>query len=796
MWADNSLMRLEDVERLSNKGRYPIITSMTCFTGAFDNSWRKTLAEEFLLQPDRGAHAIWASSGLGWTYEDFNIVRELFDLMNKYGNALTLGEYLAAAKINYIAKHLNALGFSILNQYNLLGDPATRLLLPAPKITLNAPGPFVRKGDNLSISGTTEFQQGEGMAQLVNKDRVVEASVPITVQNGRFTTSLSVPDSIHGQKLWLRVYAKSSDGQNHASTAREMNLNFILVDSIYTNVPTASAGVDSIFFFAHVVHANPLSKKRILTQLPTNATLPLVYDADQGVYRTQRGYPPLRNGEVVRFRLELEDEQGHQYTSAWLDERLRFGPDLKVQAKYVELEAANSLAVSAYVFNIGDADVDRAVVRFELFDDYTQSWRLLADDTVAVAQKDRAMARAALSPKTGQWRIRITADPENRIAESDEQNNQAVKTFIGNLFPVTVQNGTTLNDTRTDTIHYDPFLRFFVPAGAVSENRFLRIDRLDSLRINHQPDFQPLQANGKPIAYAVSLQDTAQTDPLAGVHLLFPVDSVQQMVFPGNQPQGASEAQLCRFDSLSGKWIRVDAERSGESMIARVSAPGLYGLFVIHDQTPPKLELTVQGQLLSLGGYVPAEPVFHLIATDMNGIDRSAASVRVWIDDAPLSYSSFTFADSAASMNGTAFIFRPPLTPGEHVLRAQIKDAAGNESEPFEALFKVAEAQKLIFLGNYPNPFENATTFAFELSDHARDLELKIYTTSGHLIRTITVDEIVEDPNPLGPNYHEITWDARDAFGERVANGLYYFKLKVVFQNGVAEHVGRIARLK
>ncbi|MDQ7051936.1 MAG: hypothetical protein Q9P14_03200 [candidate division KSB1 bacterium] len=58
---------------------------------------------------------------------------------------------------------------------------------------------------------------------------------------------------------------------------------------------------------------------------------------------------------------------------------------------------------------------------FELcFDDYTQSWRLLACiDTVAVAQKDRAMARCALSPKTGQWRMRITADLENRIAESD-----------------------------------------------------------------------------------------------------------------------------------------------------------------------------------------------------------------------------------------------------------------------------------------------------------------------------------------------------------------------------------------
>ncbi|MEZ4765828.1 MAG: C25 family cysteine peptidase [Calditrichia bacterium] len=35
IWADEGLMQLPDVDRLNNKGMYPFITSMTCFTGAF-----------------------------------------------------------------------------------------------------------------------------------------------------------------------------------------------------------------------------------------------------------------------------------------------------------------------------------------------------------------------------------------------------------------------------------------------------------------------------------------------------------------------------------------------------------------------------------------------------------------------------------------------------------------------------------------------------------------------------------------------------------------------------------------
>ncbi|MDQ7051937.1 MAG: hypothetical protein Q9P14_03205 [candidate division KSB1 bacterium] len=102
--------------------------------------------------------------------------------------------------------------------------------------------------------------------------------------------------------------------------------------------------------------------------MPTNATLPLVCDCPiQGVYRTRRGYPPLRNGEVVRFRLELEDEQGHQYTlgTGWMSV-CGLARILKVQGERPSsTEAANPLAVSGTMaFNIGDADVDRAVVRF------------------------------------------------------------------------------------------------------------------------------------------------------------------------------------------------------------------------------------------------------------------------------------------------------------------------------------------------------------------------------------------------------------------------------------------------
>jgi len=73
VWSDEFILELSDVDGLTNKGEYPFISSMTCFTGAFENPKTEGLAEKILMSKDKGAIAVLSSSSVGWKYNDFAI---------------------------------------------------------------------------------------------------------------------------------------------------------------------------------------------------------------------------------------------------------------------------------------------------------------------------------------------------------------------------------------------------------------------------------------------------------------------------------------------------------------------------------------------------------------------------------------------------------------------------------------------------------------------------------------------------------------------------------------------------
>ncbi len=70
---------------------------------------------------------------------------------------------------------------------------------------------------------------------------------------------------------------------------------------------------------------------------------------------------------------------------------------------------------------------------------------------------------------------------------------------------------------------------------------------------------------------------------------------------------------------------------------------------------------------------------------------------------------------------------------------------------------------------NRPNPFTPATKVGFELAQVGR-VELAIYSVDGRLIRTL-----VKEVQEAGP--HEVAWDGCDADGQKVAGGVYFYKL-------------------
>ena len=91
-----------------------------------------------------------------------------------------------------------------------------------------------------------------------------------------------------------------------------------------------------------------------------------------------------------------------------------------------------------------------------------------------------------------------------------------------------------------------------------------------------------------------------------------------------------------------------------------------------------------------------------------------------------------------------------------------------------EQLLAVLTPQETILLANYPNPFNPETWIPYQLAQPA-EVTLTIYAVDGKLVRTLDLGH-----QPVGI-YHGKSraayWDGRNAQGEPVASGVYFYTL-------------------
>ena len=78
-------------------------------------------------------------------------------------------------------------------------------------------------------------------------------------------------------------------------------------------------------------------------------------------------------------------------------------------------------------------------------------------------------------------------------------------------------------------------------------------------------------------------------------------------------------------------------------------------------------------------------------------------------------------------------------------------------------------------LQNYPNPFNPETWIPYQLNQ-ASEVSLSVYSSAGQLVRQIDLGL-----KPAG-NYQRteraIYWDGRNANGESVSSGVYFYRLQ------------------
>lgn len=139
----------------------------------------------------------------------------------------------------------------------------------------------------------------------------------------------------------------------------------------------------------------------------------------------------------------------------------------------------------------------------------------------------------------------------------------------------------------------------------------------------------------------------------------------------------------------------------------------------------------------------------------------------------------------------------PPSSSREHTSE---EDSAGFLQQALQ--LHVDENIGIRVYGNYPNPFEANTIFAYEIesSQILDKFEIVIYSLNGRLVRRIDSDA----NNPVGaadggaarPGYNELMWDGRNESGEEVANGVYFAVVRGILEKQIVEHTLKVAKLR
>ncbi len=833
----------------ANPGRWPVVLSMTCFVGAFDNDGR-ALGEALLNTADKGAIGVYAASGVGWIRGDYQLLDKTIPAI--LAPNTSVGSGIAQGKLNYLILNgqedfntndpfSGTLGAtlvapSMVFQFNYLGDPAVRLKTPGERsCSVSQLTPL--RSDSITVYGQSSFQNGNGTLEIYQlkpvKDSVpfggnIESfetvyTLPFTVSGGQYSIGVNL-SLIHDTILsngftGVRLYAESASGQEYFNAHQSFQIEGTYLAEVQT-VPAVLTSSDT--FRIRVKASDPQGILYVIARHERigsvnspglNDTLAAVGDD----YYLSAPIGPYNETDQIRYRIVVVDANGDSTVSARrYDNSVLAGIDLSIgaipnpgnpQSGRIFLAGADQVRLYAIVENLGVKAVPGISVKFYRGDPRTTGY-YLGEDTVSLAgsipnagQYARDTASLVCALGNGTHPVYVWIDSARIFSDVNRNNNLGYNSILINSFSVTPDLGTTLSFIQNDTVAIDAGFAVSIPPQAVNLPSVLRITRTTAPSISGQPDLQFAQIRGVSghAAYRLECGQFASVfQNRKSLFVRFSYDTAQYQSARGYRDSLA----VYVWDSGNKRWrlIGYDAgfiHGQIRVQINNLKDAGLLTLMINRDRTAPIIEPNVEGQYFSQGAIVSRNPKISAILYDRNGISLNKNDFSVEIDGTPLSSTRFILPDSAPNSSNIALSLNLQQTfeAGLHTVTFRAKDVNGNESGPVELTFNVVTQFKIRLIGNFPNPFSNTTTIAYriEAPENLDRLTITVYAVSGRLVRRFTSDDPVSGPPLNSIGYHELIWDATDDNGHGVANGIYFYLIKGKLKGKTVEHRGKIA---
>jgi hypothetical protein len=255
---------------------------------------------------------------------------------------------------------------------------------------------------------------------------------------------------------------------------------------------------------------------------------------------------------------------------------------------------------------------------------------------------------------------------------------------------------------------------------------------------------------------------------------------------------------------LSGR-IKVNMEVNAEQRpkeLLLTNNVGQTEFYVVPDLRNPLLDVTFDGQRILNNDIVSPEPTIAIALKDENrflalsdtnlfrlylkkpGINEPEKQMFFNLN----SELQFRPAGSDLTKNNRAMVeYRPKFAKdGTYRLRIEAKDASDNSagSSDYQIGFKVITKSSLSNVLNYPNPFSTSTQFIYTLTglEIPESFKIQIMSVGGKIVREITHQELGD--LKIGTHRTDFRWDGTDEFGDKLANGVYLYRVIAKKRNG------------
>ena len=202
------------------------------------------------------------------------------------------------------------------------------------------------------------------------------------------------------------------------------------------------------------------------------------------------------------------------------------------------------------------------------------------------------------------------------------------------------------------------------------------------------------------------------------------------------------------------------------------------------DKEGPRIRPYLNDEFFVNGGLTNQNPVLIVKLADTSGINTAGIGIGhdivATLDNDNNRFfilNDFFQGELNSYQQGTVRFQLPQLSPGPHSLRIKSWDLVNNSSEVVLDFIVANDKEiELKHVLNYPNPFTTNTTFWFEHNQPGQVLQVsvQVLTITGKAIKSITKQILT-----IGNRSAEINWDGRDDFGDKLARGVYLYKLGV-----------------